>query len=445
MLDVNIASRESPVPKPSVKYSENKTIKILTTMKTSHYLLSFPLLLCIFLFACSEKRSDKDASTEGNIKLSGKFTHAEKGSILKLVEISPEETLPIDSMVIEESGEFSFSLKKDNPGFYRLVTGHGKGVPLVLMPGDQVEVKGDYQDPDKTYTLSGSEESVLLKVLNEGLRVEMVRIDSLKKLYSRKNDQSQAYIDSIASLAKPADKNFNKLKEKLILLQEKEKSKLEEIAKSLDKPYQEIKTRMDEFIRSFILSHTASITSLAVINSLNPEKNVEVYQKLDSNLLTKFPNSPHVKDFHERVAKLTHLSAGASSPEIEMPDVNGKPVKLSSLRGKYVLVDFWASWCGPCRQENPNNVRLYNQYKTRGFEIYGVSLDKDKDAWLKAIGDDKLNWIHVSDLEQWNSSVVKMFDIEGIPYTLLLDKEGKIIAKGLRGRALELKLKEILG
>ena len=273
----------------------------------------------------------------------------------------------------------------------------------------------------------------------------MAQIDSLKNIYNKKNVASQAYIDSMASSANPSDKNLKQLKEKLVITQQNEKRKLELFANSLDKPYQEIKKKMDEFILSFINKHTNSISSLAVINSLNPEKNISVYQKLDSVLFTHFPLSAHVKDFHERVSKMKNLLQGSSSPYLEMNNMEGKPIKLSSLKGKYVLVDFWASWCGPCRQENPNNVRLYNQYKNKGFEIYGVSLDKDKEAWKKAISDDHLNWIHVSDLQQWNSPVVKMFDIEGIPFTLLLDKDGKIIAKGLRGRALELKLKEIFG
>jgi len=141
----------------------------------------------------------------------------------------------------------------------------------------------------------------------------------------------------------------------------------------------------------------------------------------------------------------TGLDIGDIAPQIALPDPSGKVIPLSSLRGKYVLIDFWASWCGPCRGENPNNVRMYNQYKNKGFEIYGVSLDAKKDAWEQAIRQDQLSWIHVSDLGFWQSSVVSKYGIQSIPYTVLIDKNGRIIAKELRGPSLDAKLQELLG
>lgn len=137
---------------------------------------------------------------------------------------------------------------------------------------------------------------------------------------------------------------------------------------------------------------------------------------------------------------------GKEAPDFALPDVNGREVKLSSFRGKYVLIDFWASWCGPCRAENPNLVQAYNQFKEKNFTVLGVSLDRpgQKDKWLKAIKDDQLTWTHVSDLQFWNSPVVPLYKFEGIPFNVLVNPEGKIIAEGLRGPGLETKLAEVL-
>jgi len=135
---------------------------------------------------------------------------------------------------------------------------------------------------------------------------------------------------------------------------------------------------------------------------------------------------------------------GRQAPELTLPDTQGRPVSLSSFKGKYLLVDFWASWCGPCRAENPNVVQAYSEFKNKNFTILGVSLDKEKDPWLEAIRSDRLNWTHVSDLKYWQSKAVEVFQFQGIPFNLLIDPQGKIIAQGLRGDELESKLKEVL-
>ena len=137
-------------------------------------------------------------------------------------------------------------------------------------------------------------------------------------------------------------------------------------------------------------------------------------------------------------------SVGDAAPELTMNDVNDNPFSLSQLRGKYVLIDFWASWCGPCRAENPNVVAAYNQFKDKNFTVLGVSLDKSKDAWLNAIKEDKLNWQHISDLKYWSSGAVGLYGFDGIPYNVLIDPQGKIIATSLRESALQNKLAEVL-
>jgi peroxiredoxin len=140
----------------------------------------------------------------------------------------------------------------------------------------------------------------------------------------------------------------------------------------------------------------------------------------------------------------TYALLGQQAPEIEMNDITGSPFKLSSLKGKYVLVDFWASWCAPCRAENPNVVAAYQKYKDKNFTILGVSLDNDKANWETAIKDDKLTWNHISDLKQWESPVVAQYQFDGIPFNVLLDPQGKIVASSLRGAELEKKLEEVL-
>jgi peroxiredoxin len=151
----------------------------------------------------------------------------------------------------------------------------------------------------------------------------------------------------------------------------------------------------------------------------------------------KFPNSTELNDLKSKIRP-------KKAPEFTLPDTSGKSVSLASFRGKYVLVDFWASWCGPCRNENPNVVKAYNQYRGKNFTILGVSLDQNKDAWKKAIRDDKLEWTQVSDLKFWNSEPAAMYNVTGIPYNFLIDPNGNIIAEDLRGPDLYAMLDKVL-
>lgn len=176
---------------------------------------------------------------------------------------------------------------------------------------------------------------------------------------------------------------------------------------------------------------------------IDPEKVEPVFQMLPESV----KKSSSGKEFREKLDLAKKTAVGSMAMDFTQNDTLGKPVSLSSYRGKYVLVDFWASWCGPCRQENPNVVSAHNKYKEKGFDVLGVSLDRSdaKDKWIKAIHDDQLWWSHVSDLQFWKNAVAVQYGIQAIPQNLLIDPQGKIIARNLRGEKLHQKLDELLG
>ncbi len=199
-----------------------------------------------------------------------------------------------------------------------------------------------------------------------------------------------------------------------------------------------------EIVKKMIDENPSSPVCIFFVDILNTDNYYSYHKKL-SNGLKAYSSNSLISDFISKTQNIKKLSVGNEAPDIALQNPEGKIVKLSSLRGNYVLIDFWASWCRPCRMENPNNVKLYEKYHDKGFEIYGVSLDRDKNAWLKAIKDDNLTWIHVSDLKFWQSEGAKIYNVKAIPHTVLLDKDGKIIANGLRGDSLAKKLKELFG
>lgn len=200
-----------------------------------------------------------------------------------------------------------------------------------------------------------------------------------------------------------------------------------------------------DIARELINNNPNSIVCVIFATDLDFDKD-EIYFKKLIKGMDKYSENEHIKNFINRFERHKKLKIGAIAPEISLKNTKGSYVKLSSLKGNYVLIDFWASWCGPCRRESPNIVKIYNKYHSKGFEIYSVSLDKSDANWKKAITEDKLGkWTHVSDLKGWKSEGGKIYNVSSIPYTVLLDKKGKIIAKDLRGNALEMELKKIFG
>ena len=227
----------------------------------------------------------------------------------------------------------------------------------------------------------------------------------------------------------------------------KEKQSDEQVRAGLDKRYNVINDEIKAVRLNFIKTNPGSLISLEAIKRVGgsiPDYS-EVAPLFDS-LSDEVKNSATGKEYASTLEKMKATAIGAMAPEFTQNNPDGKPVKLSDFRGKYLLIDFWASWCGPCRAENPNVVKAYAKYHPKGFEILGVSLDNDKgrENWLKAIEKDQLTWPQVSDLKYWENEVARQYGVRAIPQNFLLDKNGKIIAKNLRGKALEEKLAEIL-
>jgi peroxiredoxin len=217
---------------------------------------------------------------------------------------------------------------------------------------------------------------------------------------------------------------------------------------------------IQSYVSGFIKNSEDPITGVWALGSYSQIFSMNDYQALLDGIVKKFPKHKGVaaiKEMNDRQMALAKQRStqtqeepreaewvNKQAPELTLPDINGREIKLSSFKGKYLLVDFWASWCTPCRQENPNVVKAYNKYKNKNFTILGVSLDKEKDNWLTAIQKDNLSWTQVSDLQEWNSLAVSTFDFSAIPFNVLIDPQGKIIAQSLRGGELEKKLEEVL-
>lgn len=361
--------------------------------------------------ACSDSSSDSSS----NFELKGKMGNAH-GDTLFLEQMGTDGLIGVDTAILDENGEFTMNPNISEIGFYRLKTNDRNFATFIFDTNQKVSITGDVADLGNTYKVEGSEDSKLFWEINMTSAESYRKRDSLQKIF-------QAFV------------NITKM----------DSLRIDSMSNELEKPYTQLVNEHNQYLKDFIEKHPTSFASLAAIQQLQPDEFMDTYFKLDDGLYAKYPNSKYIKAFHEGVASSRKIGVGTIAPEINMNTPEEKPLALSSLKGKVVLVDFWASWCGPCRAENPNVVRAYNKYKSKGFDIYSVSLDKDMDKWKQAIKADGLTWKnHVCDFKFWQSPVVALYNFNAIPTNVLIDGEGKILAKNLRGEALDKKLEEVL-
>lgn len=379
------------------------------------------LALCAVILSALSSCTNSGSGNSSGFEIKGSLTNS-KGEMIYLEKLAQQGINRVDSTTINDKGEFVMNSYAPSTGFYRLRITDANFAMLVLDSAQKLNITGDARDLGNTFKVEGSPDTKLFLEYNALAQNQKRRTDSLENVF--RTALVTMKLDSLRA---------------------------DSLSKELQKPYEEMIKQYSDMVAAKIKNNTKSFASIMAVQQLRPEQYFDVYEALDNGLSEKYPFNNEVRSFHGMVqqtkmmvAKTEAIKVGKPAPELILPMPNNKELALSSLKGKVVLIDFWASWCGPCRKELPNVKKVYDKYKNKGFEIYGVSLDKERDAWLQAIAEEKLTWPQVSDLKFWQSEAVQIYAIQAIPFTVLLDKEGNIIATDLRGADLEKKVAEAL-
>lgn len=342
-------------------------------------------------------------------------------------------TLNIEIIGVEDATPIYLQLVKE---------GNLEPIDTASILDSKVSFIGHLLEPEMMYLQIGDTRK-MVNVFGENASISVkVHVDSLDKA---KVSGSETHDDLMAfkKHLEPIDEKTNQLNEEY-----REAAEISDTEKmdELRETYDGIRLEQVAMIKQFIVDNNDSYIAPFLIKAYL-YYDME-YPALDSLLSEISPAIQSSKDYQklvERVTTLKSVAIGMPAVDFALNDTTGNPISISSFQGKILLIDFWASWCGPCRRENPNVVNLYNDFKDKGFEIIGVSFDESRSKWIDAIHQDQLTWPHVSDLKGWSSAAGKLYAVNSIPATVLLDRDGKIIAKNLRGDALRKKLEEIYG